>query len=219
MANLTRMSVYDALERRKIYSKRLDSLLDNPTISSKFAVGVCPAMVNDFKKDSEKMSEDIKSSFDSIMALMQNIATIDAAISEYNAQTKITVADKTYSIAAAISREKRIVDEIRFYTDCLDSFNDIKRSIQANNERINSPEAFADFIKKTTPEKTKESSADMVSNLTKQYKEMYTYTLVDPMNLGEKLPKLIEEAELFKSQFHSKIVHSNYVNELELELA
>ena len=121
------MTVYSALNKRKIYLDRLNKLKENGTVflgyASKSAKDIDGMTI-------EAYENKCKSVFDKSVAIIRNFYALNAAITKSNALTYLSIAGKDYTVAEAIVRYDRLNNEIEF-------LNTIARNVAQSQAMVN----------------------------------------------------------------------------------
>lgn len=224
------ISVYRALSMRKIYAAEIEKLKGS-AVSDKVNPVEFSGFVTTRKQSElanteefERLNNNLKSKYDKMMSLYRNFFALNAAIQQSNAETKITVGDKTYTIAEAISRYDRINAEINFYNAVAQNVANSVAEMEDANSKTLSTHAIETYVNnsiKALPEGTV-ITKDEIEGMKAKYKENYikenTTVLVDPYNLRDKIDDKLSELAVFASQFNEAINAANLTTKISVNL-
>lgn len=201
------MTLYEALEKKKILESKIDSISYRipRLVDTKKTYG-------DTNIDGTPISEierSIQAGKDAYYALVINLRELKAAINDANATIKIEVAGKTYSIANAIARLRSLADEIQMYNKMAKDIKDVQVLLNKQSQALES-DAIAAYINKMLGDSKKDE------NIIKSIKESYirdnTYELYDPFNTRELAEEGLLNCEAFRQQIHFALTKANCEN-------
>jgi hypothetical protein len=220
--NKTQMSVYSALNKRKVYSNRLEKLKDGH-ISLFSVVQKSAQDINGLSR--EDYEKKVKSSYDSYIAILRNFYALNAAITESNAKTRITIAGVEYSVAEAIVRYDRSNAEAEFLSNIASKVAHAQATLSRNNAEKLSEKAINDYVNKTMETinlEGIENQEEVINNLREKYRKDYidrnTYELIDPYNHAETIEERINELNEFISEFNEALNICNMQTIIEVDL-
>lgn len=216
MATTKTISVWKALNERKILRSRLDRcvegkvFVDSTTESETYINGV----------DQKTYCEKLKSNFVSTTQLYANLAAYDAAIAEFNASHTVEIAGKKYNVSAAIARHQRIAYEKQFLnklkSQLVSTLTDItkKNAVLLDESRINNE------VQKMIQDR-KLSIDDMqtsIKSLREEYIKNTRRVLMDPSDLYNKLDGMIDELDGFEKEYNEAFNRLNVTSMIDIEL-
>ncbi|MGL5713206.1 MAG: hypothetical protein ACRCX2_09320 [Paraclostridium sp.] len=186
------------LEEKKI-SKRRTELLNKG-----FVIKLAEA-----KADTTK--EEILSKFESLKALEANINVVRDKISTFNAETKITVAGKSLSIAHALHVWKKKEDEeVEFFKSLYRKFKTTKEMTEETSQYKIS-ELEKNVLNKANASKT---DREFVENK----KQDLAVVIIDPLDIEKTLVRVQDEREEFMADVNVQINLKNSTTFLEIAL-
>lgn len=207
---LTKMTITRGLVELKLLDKRI-----NDKIKSIDFVGVVQG-----KKDittkllrKEELEKEAKSGLQSIKDLIERRKKIKSLIVASNAETKVTIADKKYTVADAIERknsieyEKELLGELRYQLEKTES-----EIIRQNNKMEETLENL--LGQQLMSEKKKTEDAEM---FIKSYKELNEYKIFDPISIRKTIKEIEEEIDTFLAEVDFILSESNATTFIEVE--
>ena len=145
-----------------------------------------------------------QSSYDKAMDLINRRNAIKAAVSKSNAVTEISVGDKTYTVAEAISLKQHGMEYLKDLLNYLQAqYANETSQITSANLRV---ESKADDMVKSIcggEAKTKDADPETVSQIRSTYIAQNSLELVDGLTKG--CTKIIEELETQINSFNNEI--------------
>lgn len=157
----------------------------------------------------------IKSRYNSIADMLARRAAIRNALSQSNAQTKVTIAGREYTMAEAIEMRKAGVKLKQQFVDVMMSEYEKfeKRAREWNNEALtNSADAY---ISKMYGSRDA-IDAQTVEASRAAYIEANKMEIVDPLDVRKKAEALQNEIDQFMSEVDSRISVSNAITQLTI---
>jgi hypothetical protein len=154
-------------------------------------------------------------SYASIVALINRRETIKAAIVQSNAETKVTLCGKEYTVAKAIDLKK----SMEYYRALLKTFNDqLSISSSKMNFANNQMEEKIDTLVKTAFGRESKTSIkpEEYDSIATPYRAANQYSLVDPLNAKEKIEDLEKFIEEFDATVDAQLQISNCVTFIEI---
>ena len=213
-----KMTVYTALNKRKIYASRLTKLHDTGASFVECALAA-ETKINGIPR--EDLENKLKSNYDKAIAIIRNFYSLNAAITRSNALTEITIGGETMTVAEALSRYDKINAEV----DLLNSIAKTVASATAKLTRFNtdrlSEEAISKYVTNSIGSINLDSANDeLVTGLMNKFREEYiernTYELIDPYNHADTIEGRMEKLQEFISEFNEALNISNMQTEIEV---
>lgn len=207
---LTNMTITRGLVELKLLDKRI-----NDRIESINFVGAVQGKKDITTKLLRKadLEKEAKSGLQSIKDLIERRKKIKSLIVASNAQTKVTIADKKYTVADAIERknsigyEKELLRELRSQLEKAES-----EVIRQNNKMEETLENL--LGQQLMSEKKKTEDAQM---FIKSYKELNEYKLFDPISIRKTIKEIEEEVDMFLAEVDFILSESNATTFIEVE--
>lgn len=205
------MTIHEALSRLKVMESRLDK-----AANSTFVVA---NRHNNSKIDGKPIADkitELKAAKQSYEALVSNYRTLKSAIAMSNANTSITVGERSFTIVEAI-------EEKHFTEKRLNHLRNMRRSYElaqqlANTNNSNLPIAAEKFVASLNMSEKNGASKEDIKRTMDTYISDNTWELVDPNNMGEYLKKLEEEIVEFQSNIDFKLSESNTITLIDVTL-
>lgn len=207
------MTVHEALSEIKVISKRITGTLMEMKVVT--ANRKNASKINGTEPD--KYITQAKADFQSVMDLYKRLTAMKSAIATYNAEQKITVGNREYTIAEAlymkdygVHLKQTIVNTLsKQYQNALNKIEveNSDNKLGATAERL----ATANF-----GSKDKADSAEMEKFIA-SYKENNQYILIDPINVVSTISSLQSEIDAFEAKVDSAIQIANATNTITIE--
>lgn len=193
--------------------KTLDARIQSKINSTSFIAGV--------KKSSKKVnnvytreeySREVKSNYDSIIDLIERRKAIKGAIVKSNAETKVIISGKEYSVADAIERKNSIQLDKMLLQQMENQYRSVIAQVDRNNEVV---ENNLNNLLNSSVSSDKKDSIDM-SGFAEAYRETNCYEVVNPLKLQERIEKLRKEIDDFESEVDSVLTESNVITKINI---
>lgn len=194
--------------------KTLDKKINKKILESKFAI-VCKKFSKkvDGIQTREEFNKSAKSSYDSIVDLINRKNEIKRKVVISNAATKVIISNKEYTVAEAIERKNSIsLDKSllscmkRNYSECLGKY-------QVNNEMVDSQ--LNEHLKTIFGTEIKQKDSDIVV-FTENFRRQHGYEIIDPLMLKEKIDKLTDEIHNFETEVDACLSESNAITKITI---
>lgn len=204
------MSIHQALAELKLYDNKIWN-------------GLKKDFVTYTKKGNDKIgsytiqeySDLLKGNLDSVRALMENKKVVKSAIVLSNANTKITIGDKEYTVAEAIERKSMMEMERKLLSELKAQYVNAMHNIETRNESLKNN--LESYLKSVIGEKDK-SDPEVVSKFEKQFYDHNEYYLVDPCKINDVINELEKEIDEFESEVDYKLSESNTITKITVNL-
>lgn len=195
--------------------KLLDSRIEKETQKGNF---ITVAKTNESKVNPNLTKEDFKqnaiSTYQSIIDLIERRNSIKRAIVESNAKTIVTVAGIEMTVAAAIEMKTTIEYEYGLLTVLRNQHERAKSTM--NMQNVNMEAKIDEYIKIMVGKDNTKVKQEDIDAMTKPIREANEYSMVDPLNIEEKIKMLSDKVERFKSEVDSVLQISNCVTWIEI---
>ena len=204
------MSIHQALAELKLYDNKIWK-------------GLNKSFVTYTKKGNDKIgsytiqeySDLLKGDLDSVRALIENKKIVKSAIVLSNANTKITIGDKEYTVAEAIERKSMIDMERKLLAELKSQYVNAMHNIETKNESLKNN--LESYLKSVIGEKDK-SDPEIVAKFEKQFYDNNEYYLVDPCKINDVINELEKEIDEFDSEVDYKLSESNTITKITVNL-
>jgi len=205
-----KMSVHQALSELKLYQSKLEKMNGagaNYIASRKNNV----KMING--QSLEDFEKNIKSNFQKMSALISNRKRIKDAVVLSNAETKVKIGSQEMTVAEAIERKASLTFEKMFYQTLLHQYQTHVNNVNRKNEEVQ--KGLEQYLSNVLGDKPE---AEMIERLSKKYVEDNEWTLIDPMNVSDRLEALNNSIEEFQSNVDYILSESNATTFITVEL-
>lgn len=208
--NTEKMLVTKALNELKLLDSRIHRAINESnfiaaakTIEKKINPGTTK----------EDFIESAKSSYQSILDLIERRSKIKTAIVASNAVTYVNINEVTMTVADAIELKTSIEYEVYLLRHMTKQFDKAKENAAHANflmeERI---DKYIETMLGKEAKANKDSYSDMITPI----RTANEYSIVDPINLEEKIKALTEKIEGFRSEVDSALQISNCTTWVEI---
>ena len=212
-----KMTIHRALSELKTMDDRIIKAIDDVTyvLAVKHSAEKIQGVpVADFK-------ENIKSGYQKVQSLMARRDAMKRAVVLSNANTRVTVGDKEYTVAEAIEMKNHGMEYKKYLRTKLVSQ---QRTAQANLD-ANSGETLEkkheQYVIFVIGAQTKDSKmsfdSEAMKALRKTYIENNTYDLIDPLGVTKIMESLIDEINEFETAVDAALSVSNSLTVIEFE--
>lgn len=207
------MTIHKALCELKVLDDRIGNAINEcPFVfanqHSNAKVGGVP--IEDYKAD-------IKSKYQSITDLLRRRAAIKAAVIASNAQTKVQIGGREYTVAGAIEMKNKVIPTLKYFLSTMTS--KYKRaSTAADRENGQNLEDRADaFLKSVVGTSDIKGATEEVKKMRADFIEQHTYEVVDPIGIVEKSAELEKMISGFIVDVDSALSVSNATTSISIE--
>ncbi|WP_046176208.1 hypothetical protein [Domibacillus indicus] len=204
-----KMSVTRALAELKLLDKRINSVMSSAKFVT-FAVGSKPVSGYASTKEYE---EKVTSAYQSVTDLIQRRNDIKSAIVLSNAATKVSIADKEYTVAEAIERKTSIQYEMQLMRKMKSEYTAVTDEIQRINEAVKEE---LDRKLDALYGREAKTKVDENNELVKSYRNDNEAKMVDPLKIRGEYEKLEQEIDEFLSEVDFVLSTSNTLTEIEV---
>jgi len=206
------ISITEALNELKLYDSKITKAITNASF------------VSGTKKSSDRIgvvSKDIfidraKSTYQSSIDLIANRNSLKSAIVKSNAITEVKVADKVMTVAEAIERKNSIEYEETLLSEMKRQYANASELVNKENKKVDNKvdELLSTLIGKDSDKKISKEDQEAIE---KPYRDKNEFELIDPIEIYDKIVKLEEEIDNFKSQVDTQLVISNAITKIEID--
>lgn len=206
---VNQMTVTKALSELKLLDKRI-----NRGIYEAEFVGV---VVGDKKKVKHANVEDFEkkviSNYDSVVDLIAYRNKIKSAIVSSNAQTTVTIAGNTYTVAEAIERKTSIQYEQELLQKLKTEYLHTSTEVDRVNENV---QVRLDKSLEQMLSNDGKQDNEFINQFTENFNKKNQAKLVDPLRIKEKIETLETEIEDFLSEVDHELSVSNATTTIEI---
>jgi len=206
------MTIHKGLKELKVIGARIEDAIQALTV-------VVASKHNNTKISGQPVADfvdSVKAKDQSVRTLIARRDAIKRAITLSNAVTKVSVGDKTYTVAEAIDMKNT---GLQYQKQLLGVFKaqlaHAKKLAEVENERL---EARADeYIRSMYAGADLKNMGDEIRKMRDTFVAAQTYELVDPLHAEEVIAKLQAEIDTFESEIDSALSVSNALTTIEVE--
>lgn len=207
---MTTLTITRALKELKTLSNRIDKLTSESTFV--FLIEK-PGQLPVGYKSLEELEQAIKSNYQAVTDLITYREKIKQAIVNSNATTKVTIAGKEYSVAAAIETKHSIQYKLQLSRVMYQQLQKVEARKGLLDTQVSN--RLDELLKNTYQGKTDIAEADY-NAVAKPYLERNQPTVVDPLKLVSLTFKLHDEIEAFMNNVDDIISVSNATTTIEV---
>lgn len=213
MGTIEKMTVHKALAELKLLDDRIDKAI---------AEGIyCAANKHSNDKingiDIEDYKKLVQSRYDKATDLIRRRNAIKRAVVLSNAVTKVTIAEKEYTVAEAIEMKNHGVEFDKELLNTMQSRYEAAQIVikeQNENDLEERANQYVTAIYGNKEGKTNTADIEKVKN---DFITANQYELVDPLNILEKMETLEKKINDFMAEVDSTLSVSNALTEIEIE--
>lgn len=206
------MNVHKALSELKVLDDRIIHAINDAKLclANKHSNGkICGVPVEDYKSL-------MKASYNKVTDLIRRREAIKRAVVLSNAVTKVTVAEKEYTVAEAIEMKSHGLDFKKLLKQqMMKQYNSAMAKINTINESLD--ESAESYVTGIFGGKESNTSSAKIEETRKLYIEENTMDLVDPISILEKMELLETEISNFTSEVDAALSCSNAITLIEVE--
>lgn len=192
------ISVTQALSELKLVRKRIDNVVDGVEFTRL-------KKANDML-DVTKFSSKATAAHQSFTDLLARYNALKAAIVKSNANTQVTIAGTTYTIAEAVERKRTIEFERNLLVRFQHQFTRVKEDFETH--QLNE-QARVDRLLTTELAKDAKTNVEVIQQLTATFLAQNKATIVDPLNLADLIRTMTESIENFETKVDYILSESN----------
>ena len=211
-----KMNVHRALSELKVLDDRIDDAINRThlCVAAKHSATKLDGMsLSDYK-------ENIKSNYQKTMDLIHRRDALKRAVVNSNAETTVTVAGETMTVAEAIDKKNHGVCYLKTVLRrmSVDYENAMRTINQHSGDYLEkAAEQYVLSIIASLPKDSKLGVDDELMKANrKNYIENNTYDLIDPINIVKTMDDLRETISAFESEVDAVLSTSNAVTEIEI---
>jgi homogentisate 1,2-dioxygenase len=149
-------------------------------------------------------------------ALVNNYRTLKSAVAMSNANTTITIGDKTYTIVEAIEEKHFAENRLQHLRYMRRSYEQAQNQANMNNASL--PKAAENFVASLNMSEKNGTPREEIKKSMDQYIADNTWELVDPNKMGEFLKKMEDDIVEFQSNIDFKLSESNATTVIDVTL-
>lgn len=213
MTTTMKMTIHEALAKKKLLAKQIEKLTDNLEITV-VAKASKDVLENGTKKTEFKKNK--KAEYQKIRDLITLRNNISKAIILSNATTNVVIAGQEMTVAEAIDLKSNIY----MYSELLMTINDNKTVVMKNLEKMNKA-VDKDITTMTnslmTGDKEKSKSGELES-IIKRYKEDNGYEMVEAIDSTKAMVELHEFIDDFTLNVDFVLSTSNALTTIEVQV-
>ena len=208
---MRKISITEALVELKLYDSKINKAITN----AKF-VGTSKKLSDKIGVTSkENFKENAKASYQSITDLIKNRNTLKSAIVKSNANTEVTINQKTMTVAEVIERK----NSINYEKDLLNAMKAQYATATITMERENKKtDTKVDelLVALVSKESNKEVSREAQEVVEKHYRDKNEWELVDGINIYEKMLALEADIDGFLANCDTTLSVANATSFIEI---
>lgn len=212
-----KMTIHKALAELKTMDDRIQNAINTPTyvMAVKHSAEKINGMTISAFKDS------IQSGYQKVMSLMNRRDAMKRAVVLSNAQTKVKIGGKEYTVAEAIELKNHGVEYKKILKNrIMMQYNNARNELERNSgEAIEKrAEQYVLSVIQAQPKDAKMAvDSDAMKALRKDYIANNTYDLLDPLGVVKVMETMMDEINEFETEVDAALSVSNAVTVIEFE--
>lgn len=214
MGTIEKMTVHKALAELKLLDGRIDKAI---------AEGIyCVANKHSNDKingiDIEEYKKLMQSRYDKATDLIKRRNAIKRAVVLSNAITKVTIADKEYTVAEAIEMKNHGLEFDKELLNAMkEHYNMAQVNIKKQNDGKELEERADQYVTAIYGNKEGKTNTADIEKVKADFLAANQYELVDPLNVMDKIDALEKKINDFTADVDSTLSVSNALTEIEIE--
>lgn len=221
MATVT-MSLYKALEQKKIYEERVKAADPRKKVFfGRYTEG--NKTINGL--DLETAGIQMKGNFDSYVHLVSNVRALQVAINKANLENTVVIPgynnDEPVTLVEVITEYKNLDKRVAAVNAIQRQLESIQADIKSENERVLDPNyVYSQIAKAGTNDKKTENTSEVLQKNIEDFTKKNTVHLFDPAKIVESdwIKKELAEIEQFQLNIHAAIMEKNVQVMITVEL-
>lgn len=212
-----KMTIHRALAELKTMDDRITKAIDDVT----YVVAVKHSAEKIYGVPVADFKENIKSGYQKVQSLMARRDAMKRAVVLSNANTRVTVGDKEYTVAEAIEMKNHGMEYKRYLRNKMVSQQRTAQvALDANSGEAleKKAEQYVLSVISAQPKDSKMSvDSEAMKALRKTYIENNTYDLIDPLGVTKIMESLMDEINEFETEVDASLSVSNAVTVIDFE--
>ena len=206
------MTVHKALAEIKILKDRIQGEI----YSSVFVSCKKNSQSKISGMDVEVYEKTITGFYDKDVDLMNRLEALQRAVMLSNATTKVTINDKECTVAEAICMKN---NGMVYRKQMLDKMEQqlAQAQVKTNKENESLENKSENYVTGLFGQKEGKTSTDEVTKAKQQYVDLNTWSLVDPINIADRIRVLRDEIASFEAEVDSVLSTSNALTTVTVE--
>lgn len=199
------ISVYQALNEKKLLEQRLESKIEKFT---PVGIKVGKRFTSPVNMTEEDFIKEVKAEKQSIEQLFKNLSELKAKIVQSNATTKITFSDGSEMTVASAIEMKNSISQVEDYCNKLTSaWQFCSRQVDVNNNKMEQrlDAQTAEFMKAQNVQK---DSKDVLE-FSEDFKKLNISQVIDPINAQTVASEQRESVSIFRNEVNNLLTESN----------
>lgn len=207
-----KISIHRGLSEIKMLDKRIErSILESSFVGSKKKSA---EKVNNSTLTKEKFEKETVSNYQSINDLIARRTMIKRLIVLSNANTKVQVGSKEYTVAEAIENKTIIETKKKLLNAMKKQYKNHNANVNMQNEQV---ESKLDEQIQIMLGSDKQNKTSGLEGFIEQYKAQNEWELVNGLNIEEEIKKLENSIEEFENNVDFVLSESNATTFIEIE--
>lgn len=209
---MRKITVTEALKELKLYNSRIYKAIADAEFVG--AAKKNSDLIGHKKKSTYE--DDANSSYDSIMAMIENRDALKSAIVNSNAITQVEIGGITMTVAAAIEKKASIEYDKSFLRAMKEQFYSAVSTVARENTKVDNQ---CDKLIETQLSGDNKQKLDKVDieAFTAPYRKQREFAIVDPLNIEKKIAELESRIDVFEAEVDTKLNVSNALTTIEID--
>lgn len=193
--------------------KTLDSRIQKEINNGVFIAGLKKSskkVNNIYTRDEfEKL---VKSTYESVLSLMERKKVIKSAVVQSNSVTMVTVDGKPMTVAEAIERKKSIELDKMLFNQMQSQYKSAKAFVDGNNEIV---EQKLQTLLEQSVTSDKKETIDM-KGFSDAFRETNSFEIINPLKVQDKIKELEDDITNFLADVDSVLTESNVLTKITI---
>lgn len=209
------MTLHKALSELKILEDRINDKINETTF--------CAVKTASAKKingiTEEEFKTNVKGDYDSIIALINRRNAIKRAVSDSNAQNKVKINDKEYSIAEAIEMKKFGMDNYRFLLNTLKrQYTTAVSTVERQNAKADEDAVkYVQNMFKSDNGNVPSEAISKMDEIRQSYFDSHKTDIVTPLKIKDVIDSLEKQIADFTANVDDVLACANAMNTITIE--
>lgn len=204
-----KITITRALKELKTLGSRIEKEIDNCEL---YAVLVGKQRITGYEKN-EDWEKAQKATYRSVNGLIDRRNAIKSAITKSNSTTEVTIGTQKMTVADALERKGSIRYKSLLLNKMVSTLSNQDKAFDQINETFN--KNVSNYVEAFTAKSEVAKKTD-IEKITKVFGEYQEPSIIDPVNIKDKIESLKKEIDDFNTDVDISLVESNTRVEIEV---
>lgn len=179
-----------SVARALVQLKTKDSQIAKENAKGVYVTWKC----NDEQNPKQRLTEN---QYQKVTDLIEHRKKLKDAVVQSNANTRVTIGRRTYTVAEAIERKNSMQHEKDLLTAMKTQLGNANRQVEVHNQGVRRQ---LDSLLEKMFSSNKNTSPEDIKKFSEEYMRAHQAELVDPLNLAEKIERLESDIVEFEAE-------------------